>query len=61
MNRVGGVTASCDHDGCSETHVVAKGDDPTWALEWAGWEVRGQGRDAETYCPQHKAGGIPLF
>lgn len=46
------MRAGCDEPGCSATFLVAKEDDPTWALEWAGWQLKDGG--AVTYCPDHR-------
>lgn len=64
MNRVGGSQAVCDQDGCEAKHQIARGDDPEWSLDWAGWEVRSEWTskladpDVMTLCPTHKAGGF---
>jgi hypothetical protein len=59
VNRVGGVTAVCDRDGCTARHVVPKGDETIWSLEWAGWLVardpNGRGmNDSLTFCAEHR-------
>lgn len=57
MNRVGGVKATCDHEGgCGATLQVPRGDDTRWTLEWAGWQMTyTDRRNGEVWilCPEH--------
>lgn len=42
--------AACDQPGCAATFLIAAGDEPAWALDWAGWQLLGD----DVYCPDHR-------